>query len=87
MAVRRLPQLPFARPTMERRYGLMAETLLFQTNDPGLVEAADASFGRYPIPTDDREPLVLRLFSERAPGLPGPGPGNGSAAAAGDDGE
>ena len=64
MGVRREQQLPVLRPTLERRYGLMAESLLFQTNDPNLLAAADASFGRFPLPTDDRPPLVVALFSE-----------------------
>ena len=64
MGVRREQQLPILRPTLERRYGLMAESLLFQTNDPNLLAAADASFGRFPLPTDDRPPLVVALFSE-----------------------
>jgi hypothetical protein len=69
--VRRVPQLPIARPTLERRYGLMAEAILFQTNDPALLAGADASFGRFPVPSNDRQPLVIRLFSEALPGEPG----------------
>ena len=57
---------------IERRYGLMAETLRFETNDPALLAAADASFGRFPVPVDGREPLVVSLFTEPAPsGRPG----------------
>jgi hypothetical protein len=64
VGVRREQQLPILRPTLERRYGLMAESLLFQTNDPNLLAAADASFGRFSIPTDDRPPLVVALFTD-----------------------
>jgi hypothetical protein len=45
----------------------MAEALRFETNDAALAAAADASFGRFPTPAGDREPLVLRLFSEPSP--------------------
>lgn len=70
MAVRRPRPLPIAVPALERRYGLMAETVVFQTNDPALVSAADASFGRFPTPADGRDPLIIRLFTEAAPGRP-----------------
>ena len=51
-------------PTLERCYGLMGEALLFQTNDPALLEAAERSFGRFaPAPPDPAaSPLVLRLY-------------------------
>ena len=66
MAVRRNQQLPLVRPTFEHRFGLMAETLLFRTNDEKLLAAADASFGRFRVPTDDRPPLVVELFVDDA---------------------
>jgi hypothetical protein len=78
MGVRREQQLPLLRPTLERRYGLMAESLLFQTNDPNLLAAADASFSRFALPTDDRPPLVVSLFSE----APREGRGEGEPQAA-----
>jgi hypothetical protein len=65
--VRRHPDLRITRPTIIRHYGLMAEALRFETNDPALGAAADVSFGRFPAPPDDREPLVVRLFSEPSP--------------------
>jgi hypothetical protein len=65
--IRRLPQLPIARPTLERRFGLMAEGLRFETNDPALLDAAEASFGRFPLPPAGRDDLILRLFSESRP--------------------
>ena len=72
MRVRRVQQLPVARHTLERRFGLMAESLLFRTNDPRLLAAAEASFGRFAVPGDDREPLVINLFRETRPGRPAP---------------
>jgi hypothetical protein len=73
--IRRTDALPHPRATIVRGYGLMAEALRFETNDEALATAADASFGRFPIPLDDRDPLVLRLFSEPAPsGAPTLGP-------------
>src|SRR5688572_29769239 len=48
----------------------MAETVLFQTNDPALLSAADASFGRFPLLETGRDPLIIRLFTETAPGRP-----------------
>ena len=51
-------------PTLERLYSLMGEALLFQTDDPALLEAAERSFGRFgPAPPDlAASPLVLRLY-------------------------
>jgi hypothetical protein len=65
--IRRSPDLPVARATIVRHFGVMAEALRFETNDPTLAAAADASFGRFPVPADDRDPLVVRLFSEPSP--------------------
>jgi hypothetical protein len=67
MPIRLTHQLPIPAATLERRYGLMAETLRFETNDPALLAAADAAFGRFAVPADGRAPLVLSLFSEPAP--------------------
>jgi hypothetical protein len=53
-------QLPLVRPTFEQVFGLMAEPLRFETNDPALLEAADVAFGRFARPVDG-EPLVVRL--------------------------
>ena len=64
MPFRRFGELSIPVPTLERRYGLMAETLRFETNDPALLAAADASFGRVAVPVDGREPLVVSLFTE-----------------------
>src|SRR4029079_18644564 len=65
--IRLADQLPYPGATIVRSYGLMAESLRFETNDAALLAAADASFGRFPMPTDDRDPLVLRLFSQPLP--------------------
>ncbi len=62
--VRRFAQLPRVTTTHAREFGLMAETLRFETNDPRLLEAAVASFGRFRVPDDGRPPLLLRLFVE-----------------------
>ena len=81
MGVRREQQLPVVRPTLERVYGLMAETLLFRTNDPALLAAADASFGRFPVPTDGRPPLVVTLLSEAPRDGDGEADGRGEGSA------
>lgn len=59
--VRRHAQLPRLEPTMERRFGLMAEALLFRTNDPLLMAAADRAFGRFAVP-EGGTPLEVRLM-------------------------
>jgi hypothetical protein len=65
--VRRQPQLPRLEPTMERRFGLMAEPLLFRTNDPLLMAAAERAFGRFEVPASG-EPLEVRLIVDAAGG-------------------
>ena len=62
--VRRFAQLPRVAATHARDFGLMAETLRFETNDPRLLDAAAVSFGRFDVPDDGRPPLLLRLFVE-----------------------
>jgi hypothetical protein len=59
--IRRNPQLPRLEATLERRYGLMAEPLRFRTNDPGLLDAADDAFGRFPVPAGG-VPLEVELL-------------------------
>jgi hypothetical protein len=69
--IRRVQQLPVPEADRSATFGLMAERLRFETNDAGLLELAAASFGRFPVPPDDgREPLVVRLLVEDAPGRP-----------------
>jgi hypothetical protein len=47
----------------EQYFGLMGETLLFQTNSFSLMEAAIAAFDRFPLPEPISDhPLVVRLF-------------------------
>ena len=61
--VRRVSSLPHPKPTSEQYFGLMGETLLFQTNSERLLDAAIEAFGRYPIPSNaDENPLIVRLF-------------------------
>jgi hypothetical protein len=67
MPVRLEHGLPVVRPTMERRFGLMAEGLLVRTNDDRLLAAAEASFGRFAVPPDDGRPLVVELYVD--PGI------------------
>jgi len=55
--------------SLERRYNLMGEPLLFQTNHPLLLEIADESFGRFPgSPTSAANPLVAHLFVSESRG-------------------
>lgn len=54
-----LPPAPFA-----RRYRLMSESLVVETNDPAMLTATDAAFGRFGPPPTDRPPLVLRIFRD-----------------------
>lgn len=51
-------------PTHEQIYYPMGEALLFQTNDPVLLAAADEAFARFLPLSGERQapPLVLRLF-------------------------
>jgi hypothetical protein len=66
VTVRRQQTLPIARPTLERRFGLFSEAVLFETDDPALMAAAEASFGRFPVP-DAGEPIRLRVVVDREP--------------------
>ncbi len=71
MPTRRVQQLPVAEADRSATFGLMAERLRFETNDAGLLDLAAASFARFPVPPDDgRDPLVVRLLVESAPGRP-----------------
>ena len=60
------------RAGLTRSFGLAAEALRFETNDPALLAAAAASFGRFPVPAETAEPLLIRVFSEAEPGVPLP---------------
>ena len=59
--IRRDPQLPTLVPTIEAHFGLMAEPLLFRTNDPLLLAAAERAYGRFAVP-DGGVPLEVRLL-------------------------
>ena len=87
--------LPIANAAIEGRFGLLGESVLFRTNEPAILDAADASFGRFPPLAGDREPLRITIVREAAPGVPD-GPGgdrvsgsarNGSGPGASLDGE
>jgi hypothetical protein len=64
--VRLGPQLVPVLPTMERRYGLFGESVVLETNDMAMVEAADLSLGRFAVP-EHGQPLRLRLFAVDEP--------------------
>jgi len=59
--IRRDLQLPTLEPTLEARFGLMAEPLRFRTNDPLLLAAAQRAFGRFKVP-ETGDPLEVRLL-------------------------
>jgi hypothetical protein len=65
--IKRFSGLKHYQPDYEQYFGLMGETLLFQTNSTALLEAADEAFGRFPLPNPVPDhPLVLRLFVNTA---------------------
>lgn len=67
--IRRVSQLRVAPAPLVRRYGLLAERLEVRTNDPRVLAAADAAFGRFSLPVAGT-PLALRLVV-RGPDVPG----------------
>jgi hypothetical protein len=62
-AIRRDPQLSMLEPTLEARFGLMAEPLRFRTNDQLLLAAAERAFGRFTVPSEG-EPLEVQLLAD-----------------------
>ena len=66
MPVRLEQGLPIIRPTLERRFGLMADSLVVLTNDERLLAAAETSFGRFAVPADDGPPLIVELYVDQA---------------------
>lgn len=65
--IKRFTGLKHYHPDYEQYFGLMGETLLFQTNAAALLEAATEAFGRFPLPNPVSEnPLVVRLFVNEA---------------------
>lgn len=69
MAARIVRQLPSARVAHSRRFGLLGQALIVESNDPRIVDLAATSFGRFPVP-EDGEPLRLTVVVERARGMP-----------------
>ncbi|HYI21513.1 MAG TPA: hypothetical protein VEX62_02655, partial [Candidatus Limnocylindrales bacterium] len=68
MPIRRKHVLPVVPTTLEQRFGLFADSVLFQTNDQRLMDAAQASFGRFPVPPLSPEgPVTVRLLLEHEP--------------------
>lgn len=62
-------------PTHERLFAPMGETLLFQTNDLALLQAAEESFGRFASAAPSgRPPLLIRLFTHGVSDQPRPRP-------------
>ena len=61
--IRRIQTLKYDRAHHERYYNLMGEALLFQTNDPSLLQVADEAFSCFPeLPSQSPNHLVVRLF-------------------------
>jgi hypothetical protein len=58
--IRRVQQLRVAPAPLVAHFGLLAEPLEVRTNDPRILAAAEASFGRFVEP-DTGAPLVVRL--------------------------
>jgi hypothetical protein len=58
--IRRVQQLRVAPTPLVGRFGLFAERLEVRTNDRRILAAAEASFGRFEVPSSG-EPLVVRL--------------------------
>lgn len=62
-ALRRTTPMVHATITHEQLFTVMGENLLFQTNTPLLLAAAQDAFGRFPPVHDpNQQPLVLQLF-------------------------
>ncbi len=58
--IRRVQQLRVAPAPLVGEFGLFAERLEVRTNDGRILAAAEASFGRFEVPSSG-EPLVVRL--------------------------
>jgi hypothetical protein len=72
MTRRRQQTLVVEEATMERDFGLLGDRVIFQTNAPTLLSAAEASFGRFPLPVAG-DPVELRLLLEDARSSAGEG--------------
>lgn len=64
--MRRTRQLPGYEVTIARRYAVLGEPVVLETNDALFIEAAEASLGRFD-PAAGSTPLRLRLFAVEAP--------------------
>jgi hypothetical protein len=72
--IRRVQQLAVAPAPLVGRFGLFAERLEVHTNDPRILAAAAASFGRFEVP-ESGKPLVVRLVvGDGEPGRAGTPP-------------
>lgn len=60
--LRRVTTISHLSPTYEVRLAALGEPLLFQTNRAELAAAAVDTFGRFPAPALDREPLVVQVL-------------------------
>ncbi|MEZ4643828.1 MAG: hypothetical protein R3E31_14035 [Chloroflexota bacterium] len=60
--LRRVTTITHERPLHEVKLAVMGEPLLVQTNDEALLAAAVDTFGRFPAPPPDREPLVIQVL-------------------------
>jgi hypothetical protein len=61
--IRRVQQLHVAPAPLVGRFGLFAERLEVRTNDRRILAAAEASFGRFEVPSSG-EPLVVRFVDD-----------------------
>ncbi|TAK03098.1 MAG: hypothetical protein EPO36_00035 [Chloroflexota bacterium] len=67
---RRVQQLHITPAPLVARFGLFAERLEVRTNDPRILAAAQASFGRFTEPASGA-PLIVRLVVTEGPRDPG----------------
>jgi hypothetical protein len=64
VTLRRTSRLPRTEPHLARMYGVLAESALVETNDQRILDAADASFGRFGAPRTESQPITLRVLCE-----------------------
>lgn len=60
--LQRVTTIPHEQPTHEVLLAALGEPLLFQTNYEPFVAAAVDTFGRFPAPPKNKEPLVVQIF-------------------------
>jgi len=66
MTRRRQQTMAIEVATIERDFGLLGDRVTFRTNATTLISAAEASFGRFPLPGAG-DPIELRLLLEDRP--------------------